>query len=69
MKKKDQICVTVDPSILAKVREIAKRDDRSISYTMNLLLKAGLGEPKRMRKLIKRNPGRNFQAPDIQEAV
>ena len=36
---KEKISITVDADILAKIREIAEDDDRSLSQYINLVLK------------------------------
>ena len=36
---KEKISITIDSDILAKVREIAENDDRSLSQYINLVLK------------------------------
>ena len=36
---KEKISITVDADILAKIREIAENDDRSLSQYINLVLK------------------------------
>ena len=60
-----QICISIDEEILLRVRRAAARDDRSVSYMINLFIKNGLKEPKKMRKLLKRNPGRNLHSRSI----
>ena len=41
---KDKISITVDNDVLAKLREIAEEDDRSLSQYINLVLKKHLEE-------------------------
>ena len=39
---KDKISITIDNDLLAKIREIAEADDRSLSQYINLVLKKHL---------------------------
>lgn len=41
---KDKISITIDNDVLAKVRQIAEADDRSLSQYINLVLKKHLEE-------------------------
>ena len=41
---KDKISITIDNDVLAKLREIAEEDDRSLSQYINLVLKKHLEE-------------------------
>jgi len=66
---RSQICISIDSEILEKVREKATKDDRSVSYMINLYIRHGLREPREVRKLMKRNPGRNLSSREIQETI
>ena len=41
---KEKISITVDSDILEKIKDIAERDDRSLSQYINLVLKQHLNE-------------------------
>lgn len=41
---KERISITIDNDLLAKIREIAEADDRSLSQYINLVLKKHLEE-------------------------
>ena len=41
---KDKISITIDNDLLARIRELAERDDRSLSQYINLVLKKHLEE-------------------------
>ena len=43
---KEKISITVDSDILAKLREKAEQDDRSLSQYINLILKEYLNRQK-----------------------
>lgn len=43
---KDKISITIDPQILAEIRELAEEDDRSLSQYINLVLKEHLKNVK-----------------------
>ena len=52
-KKKEQICITMETYVLSKVRVLADRRNRSISYVINQFTKDGLKENK-ATKLVRR---------------
>ena len=64
-----KICISIDRDVLEKVRTAALKDDRSLSYMMNLFIKNGMARKERMRRLIKRNPGRTLLHRNIQEVI
>ena len=41
---KDKVCITLDNDLLAKLREKAEEDDRSLSQYINIVLKKHLEE-------------------------
>ena len=43
---KEKISITIDSDLLAKLREKAEEDDRSVSSFMNLILKKYLEETR-----------------------
>ena len=43
---KDKISITIDPQILAEIRELAEEDDRYLSQYINLVLKEHLKNVK-----------------------
>ena len=43
---KEHISITIDSDLLAKLREKAEEDDRSVSSFINLILKKYLEEPR-----------------------
>lgn len=47
---KDKISITIDNDLLAKIREIAEADDRSLSQYINLVLKKHLEEIENNQK-------------------
>ena len=47
---KDKISITIDNDLLAKIREIAEADDRSLSQYINLVLKKHLEETENNQK-------------------
>ena len=67
--RRTQICISLDEEVLEKVRKAAERDDRSVSYMINLYIRHAMKEPKKMRKLLNRNPGRTLHSREIQETA
>lgn len=55
MSNSTQICATVSNIIATEVLEIAKRDNRTFSQTVSLLLQRALHERNRKRKNVKEN--------------
>jgi len=47
---KNKISITVDNDLLAKIREMAEADDRSLSQYINLVLKKHLEEMGKIQK-------------------
>ena len=45
---KEKISITIDGGLLAKLREYAEHDDRSVSSYINLILKKYLEELEKM---------------------
>jgi hypothetical protein len=48
----------MDRETAKEARKIAKREERSLSYIINLFVKKGLRKPEGMKRLIQRTPGK-----------
>ena len=54
--KRKAISITLDPDDLKEVRKLARKEDRSVSYTINLFIKQALQTPDLAKRIIQRAP-------------
>ena len=50
------VSITLDPNDLEEVKRIARREDRSLSYLINVFIKEGLRTPEKTKKILQRDP-------------
>jgi hypothetical protein len=52
------ISITLDPQDLKEVKSIARREDRSVSYLINVFIKEGLRRPEKTKRILQRDTRR-----------
>jgi len=54
--RRKAVCITLDPNDLDEVKKLARKEDRSLSYTINMFIKEALQEPSSAKRIIRRAP-------------
>lgn len=62
--KKKKLSITIDSDIILEIKELAKKDDRSISQYINLVLRS---YTMKRRELADTKPNKNMQSVSSDE--
>jgi hypothetical protein len=54
--RRKAVCITLDPNDLKEVKRLAQKEDRSVSYTINMFIKEALQKPGLAKRIVQRAP-------------